>query len=300
MHLASRTASAGGGVSGHEVANGRQSRSSSINLFRERRADWGFAVLKAHIDDSGSDDQNDYCVLGGLLAPPYTWGYVEEDWDRALDRWDIGYFKMSEAHNFEGKFRGWERPKRDECVGEFLAIIVDRYLMPVASAMKKSDLRSVLDEMYATKRLPRSNASAQSPYPLLMLNIVRQLLITRDAYHSTVGTRGKLACVFDTQHGVGNAIATMKAAFLQSMQEHVKVIAHASSREFVALQTADMWAWSVRRKLQMGAPNRIYSGILRQKAGQADAEFRVETLSRQWVSDLFDRADADDLKSDSQ
>lgn len=257
-------------------------------------------MLKAHIDDSGSDDKNDYFVLGGLLAPPYTWGYVEEEWDRALDKWGIDYFKMSEAHNFEGRFRGWEKAKRDECVGEFLGIIVDRYLMPVASAMKKSDLRGVLDEMYASKRLIKSRKSTQSPYPLLMLNVVRQLLITRDAYHSTVGTRGKLACVFDTQHSVGTAIATMKEAFLRSMQEHVKVIAHASSREFVALQTADMWAWSVRRRLQMGSPNRIYSGILRLREGETDAEFRVETLSRQWVLNLLDRVDDDDLEQDSR
>jgi hypothetical protein len=240
-------------------------------------------VLKAHIDDSGSDDTCPHFVLGGLLAPAYTWGYVEHDWEQALEKWDLAYFKMSEAHSYEGQFCNWDEAARNACVCEFLEVVASRFPIAVAACVKKLDVREAVDEFRESLNWEPLERLG-SFYPILMVRVIDLLLVGREAMHNAVGTKGKLRCIFDTQHSIGNAVSSMKPKL--TAIAGVGGVTHVSSRDFVCLQAADMWAWSVRRVLARGKPTRIYKRFV------GEHGWGVDVIGRETLDGLFADAHA--------
>lgn len=216
-------------------------------------------MLKAYIDDSGSDQHGEHFVLGGLIAPVYTWGYIEHVWDGLLDKYKLPYFKMSEANACEGNFRGWSEAQRNECVEDFLDVITNKgkrcpaIAAPLAVSIHKAEFRDVVSQ-YDLRKKP-------SPYPFLFMEIVRHMRIVSEAMRSTIGCTGRLVCVFDRQHKPGADIERMKS--IMKRVDDIRGLAHVSSQDFVALQAADMTAWSVRRTLADGVEHPLFEAIIR-------------------------------------
>jgi hypothetical protein len=64
-------------------------------------------MLQAFIDDSKSEQDPPFYVLGGYVAHAETWTRFAEEWRRSLEmRPRIRYFKYSEAVRGEGEFNG--------------------------------------------------------------------------------------------------------------------------------------------------------------------------------------------------
>jgi len=88
---------------------------------RERRP---LMVLQTgYFDDSGSDQGSRWYVLAGFLAPVEEWKAVAGAWAETLKREELPFFKMSSAMAFDGSFRRWTAPLRNQLILELVDIV---------------------------------------------------------------------------------------------------------------------------------------------------------------------------------
>lgn len=74
-------------------------------------------VLKANIDDSSSDKNAPYYVLGGWIAPVETWDRFSSGWASTLsDIPAIDWYKTNDAIGLKNQFSNWVPEARDRKV----------------------------------------------------------------------------------------------------------------------------------------------------------------------------------------
>lgn len=211
-------------------------------------------MIHAYIDDSGSDDRNAHFVLGAVFAGTETWKEFDRAWSTNLRAWNLRYFKMSEAHGLRGEFSGWDRARRDSCVGSFLGHITARPIFRHAVVATKVEVREAFAGHQAYDRCP-------SAYPMLFHVLMFVMASDMTVIRSFLPHHQSIRCFFDNQDGVVRAVEDLRRVFDDYEGAEVSF---GSSKEYVPLQAADMFAWSVRRHQEFGLtgrPTRIYTAL---------------------------------------
>lgn len=206
---------------------------------------WSHIMLRAYIDDSGSDLLSPRFVLAGLISTETIWTGFEKEWASRLKKWNLPYFKASEANSRNGPFEGWSRERRDECVLELLSLITRSVLVGTSVAVRREDLNDAFADV---QRPPWM----RTPYSFLMLGLLERFKLIVPELNKVAALvpefGEKVACFFDMQDGAGAAV--LDFATYRGEYEYVHSVVHASSATFLPLQAADMLAWASNRWLR--------------------------------------------------
>ncbi|MDR6290894.1 hypothetical protein E9232_003420 [Inquilinus ginsengisoli] len=203
--------------------------------------------LHAYIDDSASDTADRRLFLAGYVNFEHIWSEFSAAWAEELKRPpSIAYFKMAEAQNLSGQFRGWPSGDRD-------SKLLGLARLPAAFGCWSSHV-SISRKDHAEILAPVSPASLKPPYFACWW----ALIDTMARYHSNLG--GTLAppvdFIFDEQGGAG-ADAALWFPWLKASQLDVapwlgSTPIFRDDKTTAPLQAADTLAWHLRRRHERG------------------------------------------------
>ncbi len=96
-------------------------------------------TVKAFVDDSGhvDDPQIRAIACGGCIAPIDSWEHFEREWKQALADFGIRYFHMKHCAHFRGEFAKWkDTPSvRDALMRRLVDVMTDRVAAYIGGAM---------------------------------------------------------------------------------------------------------------------------------------------------------------------
>lgn len=101
-----------------------------------------FFSLKGYFDDSGTHDQSDVVVVGGLIGTVAQWERFEKAWAAKLaeplpGKPPIKMFHLSHCAATDGEFKTYSRAESDAVIHDFRQIIIDAKLTSTASAVDR-------------------------------------------------------------------------------------------------------------------------------------------------------------------
>ena len=81
-------------------------------------------AIQAYVDDSGGKGQGKVFVFSALVATAEEWAAFTKEWNARLKQSpSIRYFKMAEAANRNGQFRGFSEAERDTKLRELCQVL---------------------------------------------------------------------------------------------------------------------------------------------------------------------------------
>jgi hypothetical protein len=204
-----------------------------------------FAMLAAHIDDSGSEGAGPVFVLGGYVGDTNQWKRFSDQWQLALDlRPKLKVLKIQEALRLEELWGRSKEKDRDERLKRFASIIHRHVEFGIAISSGWDDLRRIKKEFFPKRR---KEISFQ-PYPVLfhglMATLVQHLLMLK--------IKQKVDFVFDEQGALGHMALEQFDRIVNTLPPNLtKFVAgrpiHRNDEEVLPLQAAHTIAWLVRR-----------------------------------------------------
>jgi len=206
-------------------------------------------MLKAFIDDSRMNQAPLYS-LGGWVAPAATWAPFSHAWrDILLMKPRIEYFKLDEAINFDGEFRGMSEQSRNEKLRLLVGLIEEFDLLGVVSLMP----HHIFYPLFG--RHPQREV--RNPYVLSFFGIIAHVV----GHMHQAGIENKVEFVFDYQPNSIKQVLEGWELFKQSAPARFRkfLTEHPPSflddKDVVALQAADLHAgWArIRNELLPGA-----------------------------------------------
>lgn len=239
---------------------------------REKRV----AVLQAYIDDSASKIGDRTLYLAALIHRADAWEQFSNDWDAALRAEPrIEYFKMVEAQNRRGEFKGWSEAERNAKVLA-LATIIERFQpLSLVCSVSVKHTREVLKP-----HAPYGLGSEYFPISFAMICGIARII------H---GMGIDLPCdvIFDKQDNVSKHVLIFFDHIMQQQpQEWAQYVSTSpifrDDREVLPLQAADLFAWHVRRDADGNYP-REYESVLDMICVQG-ANYKIE-ITNEIISD---------------
>lgn len=212
-----------------------------------------FAMLAAHIDDSGSHGQGPVFVLGGYVANVTQWKKFSEQWQMALDLAPkLEVVKIQHALRLE---EGWGRMRakqRDERMKRFASIVHKHVMFSVIISSPWDGLRRIKKEFFSTGKFP--------PY-LLLVNMLMAVVVGR---LKEARIREMVSFVFDEQGALSKASVEQFIRLRESLPaEAMAMIAgpphFQDDKKVLPLQAAHNIAWLHRR---FAAENNVTVGDL--------------------------------------
>jgi Protein of unknown function (DUF3800) len=212
---------------------------------RQRRL---LVMLRAFIDDSGSEPTGKIFVLAGLLSTAERWERFSNEWASICDQDPkTPDFHMSNAHSIKGGY--WGEGTEDE-----LRATRDARLLALAQTIRKHSIVRVASGMawraYEAAARGRVPHEIDNPYFFLFWRVIRAVA----RWQQKTGLREKVDFVFDDQGKIGLRAVGWYDHYLAVMNDDEKCIV-ASTPIFrhdnivLPLKAADMCAWYYRREL---------------------------------------------------
>lgn len=206
--------------------------------------------LHAFVDDSSSDVGERRLFLAAYINAAGPWIAFGQDWRNALEEApSLNYFKMSEAQNLSGQFRGWSPADRDTKTLRMANVIATHRPWSVHCSISRAD--------YARIVAPVAPFPLKQPYFSCFWGIIRtaadyHLHLSRTLPAST-NPVPPLEFVFDEQGGLGTDAALWYQWLKQGQEPAVAAMMgdqpiFGDDKKMVALQAADMLAWHLRRQ----------------------------------------------------
>lgn len=199
-----------------------------------------FAMLVAHVDDSGSQGEGPVFILAGYVADTDQWKRFSDQWQMALDlRPKLKRLKIQEAFHREELWGRTKPEDRDERLKRFASIIHRHVRFGVVAWLAWDDIRRLRKEF----RVPK-----EFPYLILYNQLMARIVywIKREELDERVDF------VFDEQGALSRiAPASFVKATADIPQEFMKLVGgppiHRSDEVVLPLQAAHTIAWLVRR-----------------------------------------------------
>jgi len=226
-------------------------RALVCGLPRELRLRRLLVMLQGYVDDSGSEGTRSPFVLAGYILPAKEWELFSDDWKSQLEREPrITYFKMMEAAQRIKQFSGFSEEFCRCKVKDLLAVIHRHNLDGIYSVLSWNDYREILESS-----LPEEmRRGMRTAYGLLFFNILDTVVFYQR--RKQIGPE-KVDLDFDEQ-GEAGEFARMFYPLVkeQSLPEVQAILGRTPTmlddKNFVALQAADLLAWSIRREFDCG------------------------------------------------
>jgi hypothetical protein len=247
----------------------------------ERNKRW-LMILQAFIDDSGTQGKEPFFSLGGFISTFGKWAEFADVWKAELDRKpSIPYFSMRSAFfPIEGPFKDWEQSEIEKRVTEFVKIIKTYAQMRVSCSLRRDDYNQTVKRGWFPSRIDH-------PYFVCFWRLV----IATVTYAERSKWNAPIDFIFDEQGGMG--LDTIK------WYPYIKKVAPEAHKPyfgsppifrddkiFLPLQAADLYAWSIRRRLR---ENRILHMPLRDELKSLRQMTSIDQLIK--VSDLAEMVD---------
>lgn len=104
-----------------------------------------FAMMQAYLDESGIDDESDFCILAGYVGGIGQWKRFERSWRRILAAHGVKEFHAQRFFQRDGRGRrldeyaNWTDAKADSFIRELLHCIVSVKVHPVSCSLVKAE-----------------------------------------------------------------------------------------------------------------------------------------------------------------
>lgn len=210
-------------------------------------------MIQAFLDDSGVKGTDKVFTFGGFLGRAEVWAQLSDEWREWLkDVPSIKYFKMKEAANRDGQFRGFTKGERDAKLKGGLVILRKH---PPQKAIHVSVSISEYEQQVA-QRTPRS---LRNPYFLAFFGIISGCCY--EVVDSKTGE--KIELIFD-EHSIFQPRINRWYPYARRNVESVESVVRTngslkdvlppspifkSDTDFLPLQAADIIAWLFRNYL---------------------------------------------------
>lgn len=205
------------------------------------------AMIQCFVDDSGTDPEpNSIFVLAGYVMDEARWEDFADHWDAELRKQpEIDYFRMADAEEGEGPFRGIEEPFRKMKVRDLAKVVRQHCPTPLAVRLKWDD--------YFTIVKGNVDPRLDNPYAFLFFKVLAiNFELQRQLSQVSEFSFKPVNFVFDDQGPAGLKCLDWYGALKQRVSEPQRtVIANTpdfrDDRDVKPLQAADMLAWHLRR-----------------------------------------------------
>jgi hypothetical protein len=219
----------------------------------DRRGNRLFMILSAQaaVDDSGSEPQSQFFVLGGFIASADNWAAFSDEWQAALDQKPrLAYFKMKEAARLKDQFdkkRGWTEELRDERIATLCHIIKSRVSIRIHAKIEHAHFNKHIRSL----PIPNRMLFSDSPYSLLFQQLILAVAVRGDLY----GLTTPCDFIFDEQEGFSAEVQAQWSTFKETLRENSRsdlptlvgdMPIFRDEKCFLPLQAADLYAWQVR------------------------------------------------------
>lgn len=211
-------------------------------------------VLQAWIDDSGSEPQSTFFVLGGFVAQHDQWAAFSDQWQAVLDQSPkLDYFKMNEAFRLRGQFdrrRGWTEEIRDRRIADFTDTIRAHAMVRVSASIQHADYARYI----ASLPIPVRKLAVDSPYVQLADQLILAVAVQGDLH----GLHQPCDFYLDEQQDFGAELVAHWTDFKWLIETSGRPGLHKligsqptfrDEKKFLPLQAADLYAWHVRDHL---------------------------------------------------
>jgi hypothetical protein len=214
-------------------------------------------TLQAYIDESS--DENGVFVLAGCISDAESWAAFTKEWEEVLKYGILNkhgryHFKMSDMALNE------ERMSR---VPLFLKIIEKYVLGFVSAKIDISELKRALSRIRITN-IHINWGALSNPYYVTLRCLLDMFHLTRDQIADVIPIDEQINFIFDYRDEK-KTILSIWDEYLQARPGDVKKCYGATPRfeddeKFLPLQSADLWAWWVRKWYNEGTPEKILVG----------------------------------------
>lgn len=213
----------------------------------ERNKRW-IVILQAFIDDSGTQGPQPFFSLGGFISTADRWARFSDEWKTELDREpSIPYFKMTEAFfPKKGPFKGWKQRAIERRVCEFVKIIQKHAMLRVSCSMRRDDYRELFGDRFF--RAGSALRKINHPYFFCFWALIHGII----DFQRQNGWDTSIDFIFDEQGGMGTETVRWHPIFKKTAPPHLQSYFGSppifrDDKEFLPLQAADLYAWSIRR-----------------------------------------------------
>lgn len=219
------------------------------------------AVLMAYFDESWDQKQEKIFVIGGMVGRYEQWQKIERPWKDLLDKYELEYYRASEAEFARGQFD--KEPFRTEGLGttaeqfkllshvrsEFFEVLTCGMVSGIAIGVPLADFREVANTPERLKKF------GGTPYYICGHTAMLSML---KAQKYGLGSKELMAFVFDTHQDFDTEMLKVHAYMRTPACEfHSQVgsISFDDKKRFIPLQVADTLAYECRKDLERKMAN---------------------------------------------
>lgn len=202
------------------------------------------ALLKAFVDDSGSDHTSEWFVLAGYISTLERWDTFDDKWQRVLNEHPrLDCFKASQAESLrpDGQWSGVSKLERDTRI--------DRFIRVIGETAKQSYSIRLKRKIYEDTIGNDAPKDWRSPYYWLLLGFIKSL----ESIDRHMGWIESVSVLIQIKR-IKLALANFTdLADTMKYKGRVVGLHFEDDRKFLPLQAADLLAWQVRRKICFSA-----------------------------------------------
>jgi hypothetical protein len=209
-------------------------------------------MIKAFVDDSGSDGESPWYVLAGYVGTVSDWIGFEPEWTAVMDAVPrIEYFKSSEAESLKGQFLGVDPTDRSRKIDALLEVIGRHAQRAIYVRTRQKDYNDII----------KSNVPEvwDDAYFFLMPAFISSAI----ALEKYVGNQEPAEFVLDNSQRLDRQAKKLRGQLLNLPQFAGRTvdILFRDEKLFLPLQAADLLAWQVRRAFSVPEePRRAHYG----------------------------------------
>jgi hypothetical protein len=199
-------------------------------------------VIEAYFDDSGkeSDHTHRFVVLAGYMAAEgLPWNRFYQAWRHLLLRHGLPHIHMKDILGI-AQAKGWDIPKLNEVLREFIAAIKDAQLIGFGVAVDANEWRALSKER--RKRFGDAQEFCCS-------RILRRIV---DRLNEAGFPEEQISITFDRDWEFARRRLTLIEEISKrapQIRRNLAQLSFADSEHFYPLQAADLLAWETRREL---------------------------------------------------
>jgi hypothetical protein len=202
-------------------------------LFSFGQRDRSVVVLKAFFDDSGTHENSDVVVMGGIVTTSEDWEAFEPPWRAMLDCYGIDKMHMSRCENGWGPFDGWDREKKERCIDAFSDIVARSKGRILASAVSRADWDQVVVETNISDWF-------SDPLDFLFSTCMQRALVSRRAS----GPKDEeIAVMFDSRDQNIKFWTDLSRGYERRWPDRLAGFSFGAMKIVLPLQAADMIAY---------------------------------------------------------